>query len=197
MKGEFSMFCSNCGNQVIEGSQFCPKCGNKINTELVADEKKEEEITEVEENVWEVTNVIPENIAPDNIPPVTAEADESSAAVQPKPEQPPKPVDYIPQAPVPHPTEYIREPKPVEPSSVPEIRAPHPTVQKMVPPTVPQPKQSAEKQFFGMGAFIFCVVIIILLSVVSGVFAGLYFGEKSNRTYSNAKGEVEISDFVL
>ena len=30
MKGMFYMYCSKCGNEIIEGSVFCSSCGNKI-----------------------------------------------------------------------------------------------------------------------------------------------------------------------
>ncbi len=46
--------------------------------------------------------------------------------------------------------------------------------QPPVMPYVPE-KPQAEKVFFGKGALAFCLVIIGLLAISTGVFAGLYF----------------------
>jgi hypothetical protein len=87
------------------------------------------------------------------------------------------------------------EPLPVLPAPVPEFQeivreiVMEEVVQEL-PPPVPQmafvpekgtyeqagQPQPNEKGFFGLPAFIFCLVIIGLLSVSTGVFAMLYFG---------------------
>ena len=41
-------------------------------------------------------------------------------------------------------------------------------------PAVPE-KQQPEKVYFGKGALAFCLVVIALLAISTGVFAGLYF----------------------
>lgn len=41
-------------------------------------------------------------------------------------------------------------------------------------PAVPE-KQQPEKVYFGKGALTFCLVVIALLAISTGVFAGLYF----------------------
>ncbi len=43
-----------------------------------------------------------------------------------------------------------------------------------VPPFVPE-AQVKEKTYFGTGALVFCLVVIGILSITTGVFAGLYF----------------------
>jgi len=47
-----------------------------------------------------------------------------------------------------------------------------------VPPTVKKPdkaKKKNEKEFFGIGALIFCLIVIALLAGAAGMFAYLYF----------------------
>ena len=46
--------------------------------------------------------------------------------------------------------------------------------EQTVQPVVPE-KESPEKVFFGKGALAFCLVVIGLLAISTGVFAGLYF----------------------
>ena len=41
-------------------------------------------------------------------------------------------------------------------------------------PVIPE-KQQPEKVYFGKGALAFCLVVIALLAISTGVFAGLYF----------------------
>ncbi|MGN0597112.1 MAG: zinc-ribbon domain-containing protein [Ruminiclostridium sp.] len=38
------------------------------------------------------------------------------------------------------------------------------------------PEKQPEKEFFGKGAFAFCLVVIAILAIACGIFAGLYFG---------------------
>ncbi len=45
---------------------------------------------------------------------------------------------------------------------------------QQIQPFVPE-KEEPEKVFFGKGALAFCLVIIGLLAISTGVFAGLYF----------------------
>lgn len=99
-------------------------------------------------------------------PVVTVAEQEAQAAVQPAaPETEP----VVPQnTPV----------QPEQPAA--EIPAPSCTSytpvynQPSVTPYVPE-KPQAEKVFFGKGALAFCLVIIGLLAISTGVFAGLYF----------------------
>ena len=44
----------------------------------------------------------------------------------------------------------------------------------VIQPVIPE-KEAPEKVFFGKGALTFCLVIIGLLAISTGVFAGLYF----------------------
>lgn len=63
-----------------------------------------------------------------------------------------------------------------------------PVAEPVVPPAAPPPmyneqpvmpvipeKQQPEKVYFGKGALAFCLVVIALLAISTGVFAGLYF----------------------
>lgn len=57
-----------------------------------------------------------------------------------------------------------------------------PVAEPVVPPVYTAPpmpfipeKQQPEKVYFGKGALAFCLVVIALLAISTGVFAGLYF----------------------
>ena len=50
-----------------------------------------------------------------------------------------------------------------------------PTAAVYKAPSPYEAKESGETEFFGKGAFMFCLLIIGLLSVSTGIFAGLYF----------------------
>lgn len=67
-----------------------------------------------------------------------------------------------------------------EPASVREFVETHsapPMSETVLPPPVgfAAEKPVKEKTFFGVGALVFCLVIIGALSIATGVFAGLYF----------------------
>lgn len=62
---------------------------------------------------------------------------------------------------------------PAEEPVVPPV-APPPVYSAPVMPFVPE-KQEPEKVYFGKGALALCLVVIALLAISTGVFAGLYF----------------------
>ncbi|MDE7234861.1 MAG: hypothetical protein K2N29_07375, partial [Ruminiclostridium sp.] len=90
----------------------------------------------------------------------------------PMPEVPPMPeaVSAAEEIPVPE----------AQPSPVREFVESHsapPMSETVLPPPVgfATGKPVKEKTFFGVGALVFCLVIIGALSIATGVFAGLYF----------------------
>jgi len=102
-------------------------------------------------------------------PVVTVAEQEAQAAVQPAvPETEP----VVPQ------NAPVQPEAPEQPAA--EIPAPSCTSHKPLynqPPVMPYvpEKPRAEKVYFGKGALAFCLVIIGLLAISTGVFAGLYF----------------------
>lgn len=62
---------------------------------------------------------------------------------------------------------------PVSEPVIPPI-APPPVYGAPMMPVIPE-KQQPEKVYFGKGALAFCLVVIALLAISTGVFAGLYF----------------------
>lgn len=63
-------------------------------------------------------------------------------------------------------------PEPVPPAAASEpahTAAPAPETAR------PAPRKRAKKEFFGTGAFVLCLMLILLLSASTGVFAYLYF----------------------
>lgn len=67
--------------------------------------------------------------------------------------------------------------EPVQPVSsyVPPVAEPVPAWNEaVIQPVIPE-KEQPEKLYFGKGALAFCLVVIGLLAISTGVFAGLYF----------------------
>jgi len=52
----------------------------------------------------------------------------------------------------------------------------------------PPPETKKEKTYFGKGALVVCLVIIAVLSFVSGMFIGLYIHEKIRQDAANGGG---------
>lgn len=108
---------------------------------------------------------------------VKAPVEEAKPAEQETPAEQSIPVE---QTPVEQPAEEVsaEQPIPTEQTS-PTSSFEQPAETAPEQPAVPE-KKPAEKEFFGKGAFVFCLVIIALLSVACGIFAGLYFGSGAN-----------------
>lgn len=145
------MFCGNCGFPLADDAIFCTRCGTRLRAAAPAQPFNE----------------------------VKAPAEEAKPTEQETPAEQKTPFEQsspVEQAPAEQPAEEAsaEQPTPAEqaaPTSSPEQPA------EIAPeqPAVPE-KKPAEKEFFGKGAFIFCLVIIALLSIACGIFAGLYFG---------------------
>lgn len=56
-----------------------------------------------------------------------------------------------------------------------ETKSAPPMSGTVLPPPAAASEPVREKTFFGIGALVFCLVIIGALSISTGVFAGLYF----------------------
>lgn len=147
------MFCKNCGAQLEDSVTFCTQCGVRLSKPAPAPEAVPmPEAPPVSEPVL-VTEAAP--IAEEAPAPETV-----SAAEIPVPEA--EPVSEAASAPV---REFV------------ESHSAPPMSETVLPPPVgfAAGKPVKEKTFFGVGALVFCLIIIGVLSIATGVFAGLYF----------------------
>ena len=55
--------------------------------------------------------------------------------------------------------------------------------------------KKTEKFFFGKKALFFCLTIIAILSVTTGMFIGLYFDERNRKTSSSQSGGLSYSQY--
>lgn len=151
------MICKNCGNIIEDGAAFCPSCGKKI-----------EDMQNTERKSSAVSDVFSRSTSGYR-PPTTVAAPPPSAIPReefaPKPEPKPAPAPEKSAAAAPDrslASEQARaafeqaSAKPQEPAAAPTSLKP-------------------EKEFFGRGAFILCLVVIALLAGSTGAFAYLYF----------------------
>lgn len=203
------MYCNNCGTQLPENSVFCSQCGKKQDIQITPEVRQEEETAVIDETMWDVANVLPSDSAPDAIPPIASEQKSADTVSEPAREKAPVFVQTtsnanIPQAPVPHPAEFVREIKPAEPPTLPEIKPPLP-VQPQYPPLsvqLPKPKQKKqkvqkEKTFFGMAAFVFCVSVILVLALALGIVSGLYYSSCARELNGGRSAQVTVSDELI
>lgn len=147
------MFCGNCGFPLADDAIFCTRCGTRLRAAAPA-----QPFNEVKAPVEEAKPTEQEAPTEEKIPAEQKTPAEQSAPVE--------------QAHAEQPAEEVsaEQPTPAEQAA--------PTSSEQ--PAVPE-KKPAEKEFFGKGAFIFCLVIIALLSIACGIFAGLYFGSGADR----------------
>lgn len=155
------MFCGNCGFPLADDAIFCTRCGTRLRAAAPA-----QPFNEVKAPVEEAKPAEQET-------PV----EQAAPAEQETPAEQSAPVEQAP-------AEQTAEKAPAEQSTPAEQTAPtssfeQPAETAPEQPAVPE-KKPAEKEFFGKGAFVFCLVIIALLSVACGIFAGLYFGSGAN-----------------
>ena len=140
------MICRNCGNEAEDNVLFCPFCGKKID-EMKDSEKKSAAVSDV----FGDSSVQTETTVP---------------AYEPKPPVTPVPA-FEPKPPVTPVTAFEPKPQAIPPVQPAQI----PPVQKQTEGTAPK----KEKEFFGVGAFVLCLVVIGILAASTGVFASLYF----------------------
>lgn len=145
MKGWNNMYCSNCNKTFNDGSRFCTSCGK-----LLENEPEVKEASVQPEAVISEQADIPAAEATGAVTEPAAEA-ENTAAESFEAEKTIVPI-----------TEQPRQ------ETAAQFIQPQPPVTAYVPP-VP------EKTDFGKGALAFCLVVIGLLAISTGVFASLYF----------------------
>lgn len=151
------IFCKNCGAQLEDSVTFCTQCGVRL--AKPAAPAPAPQAVPVSESA-----PVPEPVS-------TTEAAPIAEAI-PMPEAAPvsEAVSTGEEIPVPE----------AEPVSVREFVETH-SAPPMSETVLPSPvgftggKPVKEKTFFGVGALVFCLIIIGALSIATGVFAGLYF----------------------
>lgn len=145
------MYCRKCGARVAEGTSFCTSCGERIAPLAVT----------IEEQKFQSEQPTP--------------APQPTAA--PEMSEPAQTVEINETAETPKLSESVETPvqSESEPQKTPAYTVP--TGQRaqstiLTPVIVAKEKVKTD---FGKGALAFCLVIIGLLAVSTGVFAGLYF----------------------
>lgn len=160
------MYCTNCGVAVDENAIFCTRCGKRL--------KNEPAVTAAEqpapENAAETAPVVAEQVTPPaaekTAEPVVTVAEQAAAEAAAA-----KIPAFIPPTPaVDSSASTAAETEQAAPACTSFVPA---DAQPPVMPFVPE-KQAAEKVYFGKGALVFCLVVIGLLAISTGVFAGLY-----------------------
>lgn len=142
------MFCKNCGAQLEDSVTFCTQCGVRLAKPAPAPETAS---------------------APGAVPvPESVLTTEAAPIAETVPAS--EPVSAAEEIPVP-------EAEPVPVREFVESHSAPPMSGTVLPPPVgfAAEKPVKEKTFFGVGALVFCLVIIGALSIATGVFAGLYF----------------------
>lgn len=151
------MYCNSCGKFVESGSVFCTGCGKKINDPVVTSEPTKVN-PPMEAAAAPVEKTAGESLL-DMMAPIKEEPDVTSAPVE-TPASVGTPVSS---------GTLVSDSAPVQPTGIYEKEPP-------LMPYVPEMNKSVpEKTYFGKGALAFCLVVIGLLAISTGVFAGLYF----------------------
>ena len=147
------MYCNNCGKIAEEGSVFCTGCGKKLEAAPVVTEAEQAAAENAVNTAMEIKEKAQE---------IAAEASgitEEPAVVQAQAEA--SPADSFNRS---------------FSSYTPPANSGIYTKTEPAVPFVPNVNNNAkEKVDFGKGALAFCLVIIGLLAISTGVFAGLYF----------------------
>lgn len=144
------MYCNSCGKFVENGAVFCTGCGKKINEPVISSEQ--------------TVTAAPEPKPAETAVPVPEEKREVSLLdmMAPIKEEPIAPETNAAAS---------QNSASVQPMNIGVYEKEPPVM-----PYVPEVKKSVpEKTYFGKGALAFCLVIIGLLAISTGVFAGLYF----------------------
>lgn len=142
------MYCRKCGVRLAEGISFCTNCGERIAPLAVT----------VEEQKLQAEQSAPVSAAPENTE--TAQTVEKTEISE--PDEAAKTAEAPAQNEIPQIPAYTA---PVDQQAQTTI----------LPPVITVEKREKVKTDFGKGALAFCLVIIGLLAVSTGVFAGLFF----------------------
>lgn len=150
------IFCKNCGAQLEDSVTFCTQCGVRLTKPAPSPAPEAVPASE--------SSPAPEPVLTTEAAPI-AEAVPISETVSVSETIPAAAEIPVPEA----------EPAPVR--QFVESHSAPPTSETVLPPPIgfAAEKPVKEKTFFGVGALVFCLIIIGALSIATGVFAGLYF----------------------
>ncbi len=145
------MFCKICGKMIAENALFCTFCGTPVsdNAPNEAEAKSAEPIISAEIAATEM-HPAPEQTISTESPSVTE----------------PATTTYEPVAPT---AEPAAASVPMQHNSAVTQGA---AFEYSIEPPAPQPK---EQKYYTLGHIIACLVAVGVMSIVAGVFAGLYF----------------------
>ena len=144
------MYCGNCGFPLSNDAIFCTRCGTRLRPSAPV-QPVNEAIAPVSEQTATVGQApVSEQTTPVEQSPVNEQpAAPNQTANEEQPSFTNQPFDFD------NPFGEEQQTTPTEPAEQPAV---------------------PEKEFFGKGAFAFCLVVIAILAIACGIFAGLYFG---------------------
>lgn len=173
------MKCPECGNEILQSDKYCGRCGAFNSASLTASmnnietpaQKSEDVAEEKTENVAEAVSETAQETAP-------TEAETEN----PIPKEEPPAEDASPKT----------EETPVSPAS-----EPAPNTEQQDKYTYRQDEYSypkeKEKKVCSLSVAVFCVVMVFILSVLCGIFAGMYFTERAKHAQSQRQETVYTS----
>lgn len=165
------MFCKNCGARLDDSTVFCTQCGIRLVKSPVPPAQGGSG-----ESAEDVKAPIAEEISASAAEAVT-EAAEPSENIPVMGTIPTSGVGGDPNAPrgaeAPANAETAPNAGTIPRAQTPSGAGAFPNTANYGLPPAPPPVK--EKTFFGVGALVFCLIIIGVLSIATGVFAGLYF----------------------
>lgn len=198
------MFCTKCGNKLMDGALFCTKCGTRIaQPKSVSDSKKFE-------------NTVPESVMPrpdEDATVMLGQNDEDATVLL---SQNDDKTEYIMPGQIP--VGFYAESENMQPATVPQIRYEEPNQKsakaekskKEKPQKVKQPKekksQKSKKKKSGSGLLIAAIIMVLLLifaavifiliglSSESDLFGSGFFGKESSKVESREEDEEEDTD---
>lgn len=171
------MKCPECGNEILQSDKYCGRCGAFNSASLTASmnnietpaQKAEEIAEEKPENPAETVNE-------------TVEENNSTETEDPIPKEEPPAEDADPKA---------------EETPVPPVSEPAPNTEQQDKYTYRQDEYSypgeKEKKVCSLSVAVFCIVMVFILSVLCGVFAGMYFTERAKHVQSQRQETVYTS----
>lgn len=168
------MYCGNCGFPLSDDAIFCTRCGTRLHPSAPA-QTVNEATAPLSEQTMPVEQA-PVNEQPAPVSEQTAAVEQ--AAVNEQPSAEPKQTANEEQA------AFSNQPF--------DFDNPLGEVQQTSPNA---PENQPEKEFFGKGAFAFCLVVIAILAIACGIFAGLYFGGADKPTAGAVARDTIIRDY--
>lgn len=166
------IFCKNCGARLEDSVTFCTQCGVRVTkpASVPAETALSEATLAPETSAVPETGAVPEtSVAPETgAVPGTEAVPGTGAAAEEEPR-------VSTENRVPEESRVSEEPRFPAREFTETHSAPPMSGTFLPPPTAGAEKPAKEKTFFGIGALIFCLIVIGALSIATGVFAGLYF----------------------